>query len=400
MPAETSAETNQANQQSIDPSTTPNTATPTKTTTTRSGRPYDRAFRQHLVDNHIFPPAYCYPDGRLPPKPNNWDEIQERLARPRPSLSPSRFGDEEYERFFRAQGNATKERHISETVLSLIEGSIPDSMARGGGVQFANLKPLTDGTICPGNPDVYYGARPEQINLEVRKAIGDLITPTTQRDEPAAPSFMLAAKGPEGSLGVAERQSTYDGALGARGIHALRRYPFDDKEVYNGNAYCISSTYLGGMLTTYTSHLVARSASNSHPDFVMTQIGSWSLRGNLKALRDGVQAYRNMRDWAKEQRDDAIKIANGETDCSPPTELTPTASSSQESFVDPRTRQSSEEEDKITTTLTDTVQSFAVQQDVNGLTKDKAKANEPQTLKHPVSPLRLGNPKRKKTVKN
>jgi hypothetical protein len=46
-------------------STTPNT------TSTRSTGPYDRAFQQHLIDHDILPDGYEYPDGRMPPEPEN-----------------------------------------------------------------------------------------------------------------------------------------------------------------------------------------------------------------------------------------------------------------------------------------------------------------------------------------
>ncbi|KAI0187943.1 hypothetical protein F4808DRAFT_466292 [Astrocystis sublimbata] len=45
------------------------------------------------------------------------------------------------------------------------------------------------------------------------------IVPSTQPDLPVAPNFFLAAKGPDGSLAVVERQACYDGALG--GIRSL-----------------------------------------------------------------------------------------------------------------------------------------------------------------------------------
>ncbi|POR36525.1 Uncharacterized protein TPAR_03221 [Tolypocladium paradoxum] len=42
----------------------------------------------------------------------------------------------------------------------------------------------------------------------------------------------------------------------------------------------------------------------------MTQIKTWGLTGDADTFRQGAAAYRNGRDWAKRQRDDAIKKAN------------------------------------------------------------------------------------------
>lgn len=42
----------------------------------------------------------------------------------------------------------------------------------------------------------------------------------------------------------------------------------------------------------------------------MVPLNSWAIAGNIKAFREGVSAYRNARDWAKEQRGKFIKEAN------------------------------------------------------------------------------------------
>lgn len=165
-----------------------------------------------------------YPDGRIPPKPSNWSDIKERLARPRASLSPSKFTEEAHGKFIRADANAFKEKQVTKSVISVIEGDNGDVRCVSGGVPFRNLDPLTDGTLVPGNPDRYYGARPEQLNREIRSELNGQIVPSTQHDLPILPNFLLAAKGPDGSLAVAGRQASYDGALGARAMHSLQTY--------------------------------------------------------------------------------------------------------------------------------------------------------------------------------
>ncbi|KND91538.1 hypothetical protein TOPH_03861, partial [Tolypocladium ophioglossoides CBS 100239] len=90
-------------------------ATP-NTTTTRSTGPYDRAFQQHLIDHDILPHRYEYPDSRLPPEPENIDEIRRALAQPRASLSPSKFSNDDFRKFERADAHTPKERQIMTTV--------------------------------------------------------------------------------------------------------------------------------------------------------------------------------------------------------------------------------------------------------------------------------------------
>ncbi|KAL1952989.1 hypothetical protein VTO42DRAFT_3785 [Malbranchea cinnamomea] len=195
------------------------------TTNTTSSTPYSRNFQQNLIDHGVYPPAYEYPDGRRPPKPRNWEEINERLARPRPSLSPSRFSEEAFENFTRADAHASKEKPVITSVIPIIEGNIGDPKCAGGEYVFGNLAPLTDGTLAQAKPDHFYGARPEHLHRQICNELSNHIIPSTQDDLPMLPNFFLEAKGPDGSLAVATRQACYHGALGARGMHSLQSIP-------------------------------------------------------------------------------------------------------------------------------------------------------------------------------
>ncbi|KAK3169511.1 hypothetical protein OEA41_008895 [Lepraria neglecta] len=143
---------------------------------------------------------------------------------------------------------------------------------------FGNLKHLTDGSITKAKLDFYNGARPAELNTQVREQLSEYIEPTE-------------AKGPDGSAPVCELQAMYDGALGARGIHELRSY-VDPETAYDNNAYTITSTY--------------------HDTF-----------------RQGASALRNARDWAKEKREELMIAANGKV---PDAEYSDLVSSTQ-SFV-------------------------------------------------------------------
>lgn len=293
------------------------------TTTTKSSGPYDRDFQQNLIDGGIYPHAYEYPDGRRPAKPDNWQEINERLAQPRPSLSPSKFSEEAHDKFIRADAHAAKEKQVSEFVIPTIAGEVTDGKCAGGGIKLANLDHLTDGTLAPGNPDMYYGARPEQLDRRVRTELSGHIIPSTQDDLPIAPNFFLAAKGPDGSLAVAGRQACYDGALGARGMHSLQTYK-QLEPVYDNRAYTVTSIYHGGTLKMYTSHPAQSTGPESRIEYCTTQLNTWGLTGNLDSFRQGATAFRNARDWAKEQRDKAIAQANEIANDTPEEALTTT----------------------------------------------------------------------------
>ncbi|PGH28523.1 hypothetical protein GX50_08733 [[Emmonsia] crescens] len=288
------------------PSTSADTKGTTKSTSTT---PYNRNFQQNLIDHGVYPDGYEYPDGRIPAMPKNWEEINETLARPRPSLSPSKFSDEHFRKFKRADTHASKEQPVTTSVIPIIEGDVDDPKCAGGGYPLGNLAPLTDGALAQAKPDHFYGARPEQLNRQIRNELSDYIIPSTQDDLPMVPNFFLEAKGPDGSLAVATRQACYDGALGARGMHALQSYQ-QDGSTYDNSAYTLTSTYHGGQLKLYTTHLMEPEGPGRRPEYIMTQLNTWGMTGNLETFRQGACAYRNARDWAKEKRDEFIRAAN------------------------------------------------------------------------------------------
>lgn len=284
------------------PSTTP-------TTTTKSFGPYDRNFLQKLIDAGVYPYGYMYPDGTDAVMPDNWEDIKHHLKVPRRSLSPSKFTEEDYRRFVRKEANAAKEKQVETSVIPIIDGNIADDKCVSGGIPLTNLAPLTNGVLKPGNPDIYHGARPEQLDRRVRDEISDQVVPTTQDDLPIVPNFFLAAKGPDGIPSVGGRQVAYDGALGARGMHSLRSY-CQGESAFDNKAYTITSIYQSGHLKMYTSHPAQPGGTGTRPEYYLHQLRDFSMTDDSDAFRQGATAYRNARDWAKEQRDNAIDRAN------------------------------------------------------------------------------------------
>jgi hypothetical protein len=216
---------------------------------------------------------------------------------------------DQFKRLKRANEHAAKEKQVLEWVIPIIEGEIPDGRCRAGGVSFNNLDPLTDGILKPANPDIYYGARPEELSRNVRNELSGQIIPSTQHDLPMVPNFFVEAKGPDGSVAVAKRQACYNGALGARGMHSLQSYG-KPPVVYDNNAYTVTSTYHDGNLKLYTSHIAPPRSPGHHPVYYMTQLEGYSMTGSQRSFIEGATAYRNVRDWAKKRRDEAIQNAN------------------------------------------------------------------------------------------
>ena len=211
------------------------------------------------------------------------EKINEILTQPRPSLSPSQFSNENFKEFKRADAHVSKENKATKTVIPIIEGKITDDKCVEGDVLFTNLTPLINDMLTAAKPDLYYGARPEQLDQRVRDELSGHIIPSTKDDIPIAPNFFLAAKGPDGTAAVARRQACYDGALGARGMYSLQSYG-EDEPVYDNNAYTITSICSDGQRKTNTSHPTQPISLGGQPEYCMTQLGAYAMTHNRETF--------------------------------------------------------------------------------------------------------------------
>ncbi|KAL9129942.1 MAG: hypothetical protein Q9217_001744 [Psora testacea] len=267
---------------------------------------YGLAFEQHLIDHGIYPEGYN--EDKETEEPAYIEDINRRLAQPRPSLSPSRFTHKEFLEFKQKNRKALTENKVMSKVFPIIAGSadIPSQE----NLRFTNLKNLTDGSITKAQPDFYDGARPGELNKQIRGELGPYIMPSTNTAALCLPNFFTEGKGPKGLTDVGKLQATYDGALGARGIHELRSY-VDPETAYNNNAYTITSTYHpNGLLTMYTTHPVKSANPERQIEYRMTQLRSFAMTDAPESFRQGATFLRNGRDLTRDGRKELIAAAN------------------------------------------------------------------------------------------
>jgi hypothetical protein len=279
--------------------------------TSRSKSTYNRAFQQVLIDYNVYPPHYRHSDGRAAPKPENWDDINKRLAQSRASLSPSKFSRKEHEDFVDKDASAAKESQVKKQVIPIIEGTIKDARNASGEIPFTNLDPLAaDEHLASSVPDFYRGARAEDLERQIR--VNDLlhkVVPSTQHDLPILPNHFLAAKGPDGTAAVAVRQATYDAYFGARGMQDIHDYGRAEPQ-FDNKAYTFSHIYSNGQLQLFTSHAVEPNTAGGRPSYYMNLIRSFSMRDTPATWREGATHYRNSLDMAEEFRNEGIRGAN------------------------------------------------------------------------------------------
>ena len=128
--------------------------------TKRSATAYGRNFEQKLINYGVYLKNRAQ-------KPNNIEGIKERLAQPRREISLSEFSEKSFDKFRDSACTAKDEGDVMIDVIPVIQGEQTKHFyARM--TQFGNLDPLMAGSPAPPNPDLYYGARPEQLNQNIR----------------------------------------------------------------------------------------------------------------------------------------------------------------------------------------------------------------------------------------
>lgn len=135
-----------------------------KTKTIKSTKPADCNFEQNLIDHGFYPEEYEYPDGRVPSMPKNQNEINWRLRQSRPFLLSSNFSNRKFKEFKRVNAHIFKEKQITIYVIPFIKGETKDRKYIIRRIPFINLDLLTNGTLVPGNLNLFYDARPEQLD--------------------------------------------------------------------------------------------------------------------------------------------------------------------------------------------------------------------------------------------
>lgn len=288
---------------------------------TKHTTPFDLPLAQHLQDNDIVGMTYRDVNDKFAPRPSNTDEIRAMLHRRRPSLTVETVTCQVHLLYKRAERLAEGRREIIRSVVPRFEDPAADwAQFRAERVVCDNLEHLTDGKIVAACPDYYYGAEPERLDKRVMKDLEYHLVPNRlSRDHPIAPNFFVTALGKQKSwfyLGVS--QATYEGALGARGIHSLQTYGQQQQapgtpRVFDNKAYTLMWIYDVGVLYAFTCHPRAPAVGNCGDrgvGYTATIIEFWNLMESREKYVEGVTAFRNGLEWARVQRDDAIKMAN------------------------------------------------------------------------------------------
>jgi hypothetical protein len=195
-------------------------------------------------------------------------------------------------------------------VFTIITGKA--NIPSGYNQVFSNLEPLADHISSP-QPDYFNGSRPAEVRRKVRDDLKKQIIPSSDQDRPALLNFFMEAKGPEGKASEVKRQITQDLGVGARGMLRMQSYELEEP-IFDNTAHTFGSTYQGGYMQLYAMHPTKPGGANRKLKYHTTKIRGFDLTDSLDTHRQGITAFRNLRDLAKERRDEFIAHANKRAD--------------------------------------------------------------------------------------
>ncbi|KAG8530636.1 uncharacterized protein KY384_004674 [Bacidia gigantensis] len=279
----------------------------------QSSGPYDSNFQSRLTRFNFFPPDFdCdMGAGTCLSEPVNKDAILQQLKIPRPDLSLDSFTADDYKEWKRTFVQARTEGTIMRESFPALTGGM--KIPSDGDLLWNNLDPLIEGVeLSQAKPDFFDGTNPLDLQVSVLDLLGNYIVPSKEGQAPCLPNFTVEVKGPRGTYDVLIRQALYDSALAERAINCVLAYVDQDVDPPNF-ARTLSCTFIEGHLRLYSVHRTKKPTSNERPyvpHIHVHLVESFDLKLRREVWLQGVTAFRNARDMAKQWRDELVVKAN------------------------------------------------------------------------------------------
>ncbi len=90
----------------------------------RKSSVYNPDFEQHLIDHGIYSHKYNYDDDNDSVYSDNWEKMNERLTQSQPSLLPSCFSCEVFQKFEKMNMQALTENKVMSKVFLIIINTV------------------------------------------------------------------------------------------------------------------------------------------------------------------------------------------------------------------------------------------------------------------------------------
>ncbi|PYI11457.1 hypothetical protein BO78DRAFT_413920 [Aspergillus sclerotiicarbonarius CBS 121057] len=257
---------------------------------------------------------------RLPPAnwPRNFQALQQMMRKERSDMDGITHKTQDL--FIKPrEPSKTNQEFLPDVYLTLFGDYGREIMGsrRVEGRRFTNFAPLAPHMIM-ARPDVADGIRPEgSEGQRVMDDLEDLIVPFVISDDNsndedenriAGPNFFLYNRFKQADRFAGTCAALHCGALGARAMHELQCYR--KAKSYDLMAYSFVAVLLTEHMTIYAIHPIQSQAPDRERDYQMTQIHSFRF-DDLDVFKDGIAAFRNIREHARFWRERFMVEAEG-----------------------------------------------------------------------------------------
>jgi hypothetical protein len=279
-------------------------------------------FDQHLRDYQIYPLGS--PENQ---SPANLEELLAMLGEPLRTPGPG--VESEYTHGIETWGDFyilgfqdflyddPHDKVIQEKVIPpFFETTWSDDSTRFY-TRFEDVQALTDESIAPPFPAIVDGAPTITLvpNLMEDDGLRRLINVNGMAGDVVAGNFFF-------DEGNETQQSCFEGAFGARTMHTLTNLPDkirhettlsktnEYKPYYDNHARSFTTTLAHGTLNIMAHHVTKPEGQVTRPRYHMTTLARINMLNTVEGFREGFRALRNVRAFARRERDQCIQAAN------------------------------------------------------------------------------------------
>lgn len=279
----------------------------------------DRNFAAHLARQHIYLHEN-YEAEELPGAvPLNLGEILQRLEADRGQLFPTWGSLDAAFKHYRGMHERANESaaFMRNDVVPFLLG--PSDFLSIANRQFTELPPMFASPEIPvPQPTLCDGASRSDLGkaLLTDGRILSSIFPYKDpgRTKPVAINFFVEPKFPTASIYIPDRKVGYFSTFAVRGIHSILSYG-NQNMVYDGRAYVFSATFGldSGVLNIHSHH--ATLGPNGKVHYHIYRLHTLLMFNPMEFAR-AIKVLRNLRDLAREKRDEVIREARGRAEAS------------------------------------------------------------------------------------
>ncbi|KAI4152242.1 MAG: hypothetical protein LQ340_003035 [Diploschistes diacapsis] len=252
----------------------------------------DAAFQPALEDNGVE-----YPEIDTP-KPDNFDDLRERLGTRRDSIDKTDVGALQ-KKFLQEIKKIQNENGAKDAFYSLRGGD--DRFLHVKDYDLCNLDRIFDNIVKP-KADYVEGVQLSELSPDALRQLKKLVAPGRRKTAPAMCNFFIEVKGKDALLRDLLNQAVLDALYGVRAMHSYRAH-FGATDDRIARTLVLTYEALNNTFAVYCGH-------RQDGTYIVSEVEALFLK-KPNDFELAIKMLRNGREWSEEQRQAAIDLAEG-----------------------------------------------------------------------------------------